>query len=553
MKKNIDVEQFKYKYLVENLTLPECARFFNCGKTTLVRICSKHNIKKDKSLVGKNISKKATVSKYDSMILDLYKKGATNSEIRKTLSISDKILIRCLNSNGIFSYNKKPKRVKVKKIRGLNLVQDRDWLYHQYIELNKTVEQICLEFKVSNKKVREFKAKFGIEKSKEQRNSFITHVKSSLVKDREWLYNEYITKNRKIKDIAKSESVSSWMVLQYINKFELKKSKTDKLKNITSSKLDKGLIISIEGKTTHEIADMFGWSHSAICSLIKKLGCTTIQQIQEEIQGRKIQNNLEKSFQEQTGLQFYNKFLPNLKRKPDFIVKDNVYCNLDGLYWHSQDVIEDSFHHYNMRLQFEEKGYRLIQFREDEIKYKMQIVQSMINNLKGQTKKIYARKCQIVDISQKKASDFLDSSHLMGKTFAKFKGLIFENEIVCLLGYKKIGTGLKIERFCNALNTQVIGGFSKLLNSVLNNESFEYVDYWVDLRYGTGDYLRPLGFQHIKDTLGWKWTDRDKTYNRLKCRANMDNRGYTEKQHAKELGLSRIYDAGQRLYRKNLI
>ena len=73
--------------------------------------------------------------------------------------------------------------------------------------------------------------------------------------------------------------------------------------------------------------------------------------------------------------------------------------------------------------------------------------------------------------------------------------------------------------------------------------------YWADLRYGTGNYLKNIGFEHIKDTLGWKWTDyRCRTYNRLKCRANMDARKLTQAEHAEELGWVKIYDAGQRLW-----
>lgn len=69
--------------------------------------------------------------------------------------------------------------------------------------------------------------------------------------------------------------------------------------------------------------------------------------------------------------------------------------------------------------------------------------------------------------------------------------------------------------------------------------------------YGTGNFLLNQGFKLEKETLGWEWTDFKKTYNRLKCRANMDNRCLSQSEHAKELGLFKIYDAGQRLYIKS--
>ena len=57
-KKQIDLDVFKKKYLLENLAIQECASYFDCGKTTIVRFCKKHNIKKPKNLRAKNISSK---------------------------------------------------------------------------------------------------------------------------------------------------------------------------------------------------------------------------------------------------------------------------------------------------------------------------------------------------------------------------------------------------------------------------------------------------------------------------------------------------------------
>ena len=75
---------------------------------------------------------------------------------------------------------------------------------------------------------------------------------------------------------------------------------------------------------------------------------------------------------------------------------------------------------------------------------------------------------------------------------------------------------------------------------------------FVDLRYGNGSSLLKAGFELKGITLGWKWTDFKSTYNRLRCRANMDDRKLTEKEHANELGLYKIYDAGQAKFIKEI-
>ena len=65
---------------------------------------------------------------------------------------------------------------------------------------------------------------------------------------------------------------------------------------------------------------------------------------------------------------------------------------------------------------------------------------------------------------------------------------------------------------------------------------------FIDLRYGSVDNLIGIGFKHISTTLEWKWTDYDKTFNRLKCRATET---LSEKEHAAMKKWYKIYDVGQ--------
>lgn len=253
----------------------------------------------------------------------------------------------------------------------------------------------------------------------------------------------------------------------------------------------------------------------------------------------------------------FNKKIDQFKKayKPDFKLSENIFVNVDGLYWHSE-AQKDKFYHFNLRKDFEESNLRIFQFREDEIRNKSNIIQSIIDNALGKiSNKIYARKCIIDSIEQKEADLFLEENHLMGTTNAKHLGLKFEGNLVCILSFKQKSNVCKIERFCSLLKTSVIGGFSKLLKYLENNflySNINEIHNWVDLRYGLGKHLEEKGFKAIKDTLGWKWTDYNKSYNRLRCKANMDERNLSEKEHANELGWERIYDAGQRLYIKNI-
>jgi len=244
----------------------------------------------------------------------------------------------------------------------------------------------------------------------------------------------------------------------------------------------------------------------------------------------------------------------NLDRRPDFKLSPQIFANVDGLYRHSEKC-KDKKYHYKLRKEFEENDLRIFQFREDEIREKSNICKSIVDNALHKTpKRIYARKCTIKTVLQQEATVFLEQNHLMGSIKAKHLGLYDASlGLVCLLSYKCKKDTCKIERFCSKTFTAVIGGFSKLLKNLERKhlgQAIREIHNWVDLRYGTGNHLASKDFDKVKETLGWKWTDYSRTYNRLQCRANMDSRNLSQTQHASELGWAKIYDAGQRLWIK---
>ena len=246
---------------------------------------------------------------------------------------------------------------------------------------------------------------------------------------------------------------------------------------------------------------------------------------------------------------------PNLtiNYRPDFKLSETVFVNVDGLYWHDE-LNKGKDYHFNMRKDFEKKNLRLFQFYQNELLDKPEIIKSILCNVLGNIEtKIFARKCEIRQVLHKDAVLFLNQNHLMGPIKAKHIGLYYESELVSLMSYKVKNNTLKIERFCSKVNVSVVGGFSKILTHIEKNiDNIAEIHNWVDLRYGTGEHLESKGFVKIKETIGWKWTDYKTTFNRLACRANMDERKMTESQYAKEKKWFKIYDAGQRLWVKIL-
>lgn len=201
---------------------------------------------------------------------------------------------------------------------------------------------------------------------------------------------------------------------------------------------------------------------------------------------------------------------------------------------------------------------RVIQLLPHEITELGDISMSMIRNFFGQSQKLDARNCTIRAIRSSEAREFFDKNHLMGHIMsARYFGLYYGEDLVSSVGFKKNGDGIEISRFATKINTMVRGAFSKLLsflekNVQLPDGSPKYIVSYCDLRYSDGASYIATGFELKGITQGFLWSDGYRTYNRLHCMANMDDRMLPEAAYAKERNLFKLFDAGQAKYLKVL-
>jgi len=245
-------------------------------------------------------------------------------------------------------------------------------------------------------------------------------------------------------------------------------------------------------------------------------------------------SSLEMYFSNTFGLKRWNKGLVGLKYRPDFKLNENTYINVDGLYWHSELKLENNYH-FNMRKKYERLGSRIFQFRSDEIYNKPSIIKSIIGMSNSTI--IEVSEVKIANVSRDKSLSFLNENSLRIGGTSEAMGLYYDSELVSVISYKIKKKHLKIERFCSALGVIIAGGFSKLLSFLEKNNEISTISSWIDLRYEIGDFLINNGFVAEKDILSWRWTDLKSTFDK-----SLIN---TEKLH-------KIYDAGQRLYFKEV-
>ena len=233
-------------------------------------------------------------------------------------------------------------------------------------------------------------------------------------------------------------------------------------------------------------------------------------------------------------------YLPDLKLAFEF----------NGLFWHSE-LYRDKKYHRNKFEMCEKKGIQLIQIWEDDWLFKENIVKSMIlNKLNKIVNKNYARKCEIREIEDNALiRDFLVENHIQGFAGSKVKlGLFFNNDLVSIMTFLKRKNNIyEINRFCNKLNFQIIGGASKLFKYFINNYKYDEIISFSNNSYSNGNLYNLLGFIKKYDL------KEDYSYIKDRKRCHKFNfRKYNQKETEREIMLQknilRIYDAGKRKF-----
>jgi very-short-patch-repair endonuclease/rubrerythrin len=191
-------------------------------------------------------------------------------------------------------------------------------------------------------------------------------------------------------------------------------------------------------------------------------------------------------------------------KEVDILIPDKkIAIEFNGLFWHSELNGKDRNYHLNRTKLAESKGYQLIHIFEDEWINKRDIVLSIIHSKLGIfERKIYARKCEVKEISNELKSDFLFKNHIQGDDNSSIKlGLFYNGEMVSIMTFGKSRFDKKIEyemfRYCSLLNTQVIGGASKLLNYFVKNYFPKSIVTFADRRYSNGKLYFNLGFEFV--------------------------------------------------------
>jgi len=244
-------------------------------------------------------------------------------------------------------------------------------------------------------------------------------------------------------------------------------------------------------------------------------------------------------------------YLPDLKLGFEF----------NGLYWHSE-LKKDRSYHLDKNIFFAEKDIRIIHVWEDDWTFNRDIIKSQINNWLGiSVNKIFGRKCDIRLVEDTKLiKTFLNKNHIQGYVNSTLSiGLYQNDELVSLMtfdhyeGRKKMEDGgWNLSRFCNKLNTNVIGGASKLLKYFIKNNNVSRIISYADKSWSCGELYHTLGFNKVSDSKpDYKYIVNEKRVHKSRYKkSNLKASNISEYEYNSMNNINRIWDCGKLKFEK---
>jgi len=221
----------------------------------------------------------------------------------------------------------------------------------------------------------------------------------------------------------------------------------------------------------------------------------------------------------------------------------------NGLYWHSDAKGKGKDYHQAKYLTAQKAGIELIQIWEDDWRDKEDLVLRLLAHklgktaelaklyphLMNETERVFARKTQVVAVTEKRAKQFLTHNSLEG--YAKGNhlfGLTDESgELRAVLVVQKETDGVKILRY--ATYGHVVGGFTKLLKHMQSDLKPKQILVEADLYYSSGALYKLAGFTYESmSEPSYTWLAKNKRISDDKMKTSM-------KRH-------RIWDAGNQLF-----
>lgn len=206
-----------------------------------------------------------------------------------------------------------------------------------------------------------------------------------------------------------------------------------------------------------------------------------------------------------------------------YLPKAKLAIEFNGIHFHSEiSGGKPTNYHLDKTMACESNGVQLLHIFENEWldKSKQNIWKSIIRHKLGfTTRKIYARKCNIIEIPSNLSRKFLDNNHLSGFVGANVHyGMFLNDELVSVLsiGNSRFKSGeIEIIRYASLIDSVVLGGLGKFMK-LLPKSIMTYADrrYSSSLSVGYSKFFSKLEYTPTN------WFGYDRKDRELKSRFN---------------------------------
>ena len=460
------VNTLKDYYFIQNLSRDKVLDAMNITISCLKHVMKLYNLKKDKSLVQKNI---------DKTFLDKYgKTGWVNHEKAKQTMIEKYGVDNPLKNEEI--------KEKVRKTNNERYGGNAP-LCNEKIQ-NK-VKQTCLE-------------RYGVENvySSEEIKNKIENTKLERYGDGYFVNKNKISQTWNNKSNEELQSIQQKREQTNLNKFGVKNPYQNK-KLMEESYISKFGVNHpwkskiVRDKIKNTIQEKYGVPYYCLTKDCISHQGKTISKINQKFAKLLEENNI--SFEQEFVVE---------DKSFDFKVNDTL-IEIDPTYTHNSTIGpyineklmpgKDIDYHLNKSLLANKYNFRCIHVFDNDDWNKI------IYLLQPKTK-IYARNCELREVSNKECNNFLNTYHLQNTCRGQNirLGLYYNNILIQLMTFGKPRYNKNYEyellRLCSHKDYIIIGGSEKIFKHFLMNNDVSNIISYCDNSKFSGDVYNTLGF-----------------------------------------------------------
>lgn len=145
---------------------------------------------------------------------------------------------------------------------------DKEWLYEEYVIKDRSTKDIADEYGCKRNTIQQWLAKFQIKKNNIARE--IKHTKP--YQDKEYLYEQHIVNQIPISEIAKNNNVSCDTIKYFLNKYNISSWRKVPPSTLSEEQWQEIILLYQSGVSTYKLEQLYGMGHSNIKKGLIKRG-----------------------------------------------------------------------------------------------------------------------------------------------------------------------------------------------------------------------------------------------------------------------------------------